>query len=165
MAQRTLRAALAASVVLNLFAIGAVGGGAVMWLSLKHPPAAGRGRPLRNAADALPAAERAQYLAVFRAAVVDARPIQKAARENRRLAAALFVQPRFDAAAVTAALERARNADFALRARLEATMVSFAQNLPQADRVILARRLSRGGPLRQPKGRQGKLRENGAASP
>jgi uncharacterized membrane protein len=151
MAERTLRTALAASVVLNLFAIGAVGAGAVMWLTLGHPPAAGRGRPIRTAADALPPAERAQYLSVFRAAVADTAPLQRVARENRRLAASLFVQPRFDSDAVNAALERARTADLALRTRLETTMVSFAHDLPQADRVILARGLARGGPLRHPK--------------
>jgi uncharacterized membrane protein len=150
MAERTLRTALAVSVVLNLFAIGAAAGGAIMWLSLGHPAAAVRGRPIRTAADALPPAERAQYLSLLRTTVAETLPIQKVAKENRRLAAALFVQPQFDSAAVDAALERARNADLALRTRLETTMVSFAQTLPQADRAILANGLARGGPLRRP---------------
>jgi uncharacterized membrane protein len=165
MRERTLRTALTVSLVLNLFALGAAGGGAVMWLNLHHPPLAARGRPIRNAADALPATERVQYLAAFRATVLDVRPIQRAARQNRRLAATLFVQPKFDPVAVSAALARARDADFAVRARLEGTMVTFAQNLPQTDRATLAQGLARGGPLRQPKGRNGNAGTNEPVRP
>ncbi|MGC1302504.1 MAG: periplasmic heavy metal sensor, partial [Caulobacteraceae bacterium] len=58
--------------------------------------------------------------------------------------------PQFDPAAVNAALSRARDADFALRAKLESTIVDFARDLPQAERQDMARALSHGGPLRHP---------------
>lgn len=149
---RTLRIALLVSVVLNLFALGAAGGAALMWENARHgPPVRARRRLLRAAAEALPPADQARYLALLRGAAEEVRPIRRAARKNRRVAADLFVQPTFDAPAVSSALGRAREADFTLRTRLEAAMVDFAKDLPQAERVVLAKGLARGGPLRQPK--------------
>ena len=49
-----------------------------------------------------------------------------------------------------AALARARDADFALRARLEGAVVTFAKTLSPDARARLAEGLSRGGPLRHP---------------
>lgn len=147
---RRLQIALAVSILLNLFALGAAGGAAVMWARLKPASASGAPprRPLRAAADALSPAERERFRQVMRAAGQETRPIRRQARLNRREAAELFVQPRFDAAAVNAALAQARSADFALRARLETAAVSFAADLPLPERTALAQGLSRGGPLR-----------------
>jgi uncharacterized membrane protein len=150
MDSRTLRIALAVSVVLNLFAIGALAGGAVVVWSRARSPTAAPGRPLRRAADALPPQDQQRFRQAIRDALADAGPIRQAARENRRAAADLLVQPTFDAAKVNDALAQARQADFALRTRLEGGVVDFARSLPQSERVALARGLAQGGPLRLP---------------
>ncbi len=154
---RALRIALAASILLNLFALGAAGGAAVVWTRIAHAPPVLRRRPLRAAAEGLRPDDQVRYLAALRDASKDEHPIQQVARENRRAAAELFVQPNFDRVAVTAALDRARAADFALRTRLEATIVAFAAGLPQAERASLAQGLARGGPLRQPRAAPGSV--------
>jgi uncharacterized membrane protein len=141
-----LKMLLAISVVVNLFALGAIGGGAAMWFatSPRHP--------IRAAGDALPTAARFRFRQMFRSVAKEARPLQQSARENRRAAALLFVQPTFDAPAVAEALARARDADVAARTAVEAALVEFAATLPQAERQTLAEGLRQGGgPLRQPK--------------
>ena len=145
---RSLKTALAVSIILNLFALGAASGAMVMWLNSRHAPPAARGRPLMAAADALPGADRARYLATMRDTLRQAQRLQRAARENRRRAAELFVQPSFDAAVVGAAFAHARDADFMLRTRLETTMLAFAKDLPQSEREALELGLAKGGSLR-----------------
>ena len=144
MTSRTLKILLAISIAVNLFALGAIGGGAASWL--KTAPR----RPIFRAAESLPQGDRDAFRHVLRTVARDARPIQRDARDNRRLAAQLFVQPTIDAAAVNAAMTRARDDDFAVRARLEIAMVGFASTLSQPERTAMARALSQGGPLRQP---------------
>lgn len=153
MSDRRLKIVLAISILLNLFALGAGVGAVLMWSRVTAKPAASvvHRRPIRRAGDALPPAEREQFRRVIRATARDARPIRLKAQESRRDAASLFIQPRFDAAAVNAALTGARSADFALRSRLETAVVEFASRLPVQDRTALARSLGQGGPLRQPK--------------
>jgi len=141
-----LKVVLALSVVVNLFALGALGGGAAMWIatSARHP--------LRAAGDTLPSADRVRFHQMFKAVAQQARPLQKSARENRRAAALLFVQPSFDESAVAQALSRARDADLAARTEVETALIGFAATLPQVERQALADSLSQGGgPLRQPK--------------
>lgn len=152
MNDRRLEIALAVSMLLNLFALGAAGGAAAMWSRLKSEPlaAAAHRRPIRAAGDALPPADRERFRAAMRTVAQAARPIRQEGQQRRREAGDLFIQPRFDAAAVNAALARARNADFAVRTRLETTVVEFAAGLPGAERAVLAQGLSR-GPLRQPR--------------
>jgi uncharacterized membrane protein len=141
-----LKALLAISVVVNLFALGALGGGAAMWM------AASERHPIRSASDALPNADRRRFHQMFRAVAQQVRPLQQSARENRRAAALLFVEPTFDAAAAGEALSRARDADLAARTEVETALVGFAATLPQTERQAFADGLSQsGGPLRQPK--------------
>ena len=147
---RSLRIALAVSIVLNLFLLGAIGGGAVMWARTPHGHAGGRGRPIGRAGDGLSALNERRFHAMMREALISTRQLQHDAQRNRRAAADLFVQPSFDATAVSAALSRARDADFALRIRLEGAVVDFAKTLPQGERATLAQGLARGGPLRHP---------------
>jgi uncharacterized membrane protein len=150
MRERTHRIVLVISLVLNLFALGAAGGAAVMWLSIRQAPVAAAQHPLQAAADALSPADRDRFRAALRDTLRDARPIQQTARENRLKAADLFVQPTFDADAVNAALARARDADLMLRTRLEGALVNVAKGFPQSERMTLAQALARKGPLRHP---------------
>ena len=150
--KRPLGALLAASLLLNVFAAGAIGGGLFMLSrprvlrSLTVAPL----RPIRAAGDALPAPDRGQFRQAMRQTVEANRDLLRTAADSRRAAAELFVQPQFDQAAVSAALQRARDADVLLRTRLEAAAVDFAATLPAGERALLARGLARGGPLRHP---------------
>ncbi|MHB8283308.1 MAG: periplasmic heavy metal sensor [Caulobacteraceae bacterium] len=148
MTGRTLKILLAVSIAVNLFLLGALGGGAATWL--KTTPR----RPILRAAQGLPPTDRNRFQQVLQAVVKDSRPIQRQARDDRHVAAQLFVQPSFDVAEVNAALSRARDADVAVRTRLETSMVAFAATLPQPERAAMADGLSKGGPLRQPKWRK-----------
>lgn len=153
MSDGRLKIALAISILLNLFALGAGTGAVLMWSRVTAEPAASvvRRSPIRRAGDALPPAEREQFRLLMRATAHDGRSTRLQAQESRREAAALFLQPRFDVGAVNAALSRARTADFALRSRLETAVVEFASGISVQDRTALARNLGRGGPLRQPR--------------
>ena len=158
-----LRVALAISVILNLFALGAVGGALAVWSHVGRHPAAVRGRPLMTAADALPPADGAHYRALMQATLLQNRPLMRTARENRSTAASLFVQPSFDTAAAGAALARARDADFQLRTRFETAVIDFAKDLPQTERAALVQGLARGGPLRHPPARPSRGPSDGTA--
>ncbi len=150
--KRSLRVVLAASLLVNVFAAGAIGGGLFMlarpgvWRSL----AGVAPRPIRAAGEELPPPDRGRFRQTMRQVVEESGDLLRTARESRQAAADLFVQPQFDQAAVAAALERARNADILLRTRLEAAAVAFAATLPADERALLAQGLERGGPLRHP---------------
>lgn len=150
MRENALRIALVVSVVLNLFAIGAAGGAAVVWSHTRHAAVTAPRRRLFAAADTLPPADKARFWVAVREARRQTRDSRRTGRESRRLAAELFVRDTFDAAAVDGALAKARDADFALRASLEGAIVDFAKALPRSERVVLAQGLARGGPLRHP---------------
>ncbi len=149
---RALPALLAASLVLNVFAVGALGGGVVMLLRQDGPHAQARllHRPIEAAGQGLPAPDRQRFRRTIVQVLRSSRDLQQVARESRQEAARLFVQPQFDHAAVSAALEQARTADLQLRVRLETAATDFASTLPEDERGILAQNLARGGPLRHP---------------
>jgi len=89
--------ALAASLLANVFAAGAIGGGLVM-LSYQNTvrPAAAALRPIRAAGDGLPPATRDRFRAAMRQVVADADGLIRTAREGRETAARLFIQAQFD---------------------------------------------------------------------
>lgn len=152
MTDRRLTLLLAASLLANVFAAGAVGGGLLM-LSRQgggRLHAAAPHRPIIDAGATLPAADRARFAHLVRRTLRDDRDLSRIARESREAAASLFVQPQFDQSAVNAALQRARDADIELRLRLETAAVGFAATLPVDERALLADALARGGPLRHP---------------
>ncbi|TIW85591.1 MAG: periplasmic heavy metal sensor, partial [Mesorhizobium sp.] len=64
-------------------------------------------------------------------------------QQARREAADLLRQPVLDTAALSAALERARNADITLRTRLEQRITEFAAAGSAEARAVLADGLAR----------------------
>jgi uncharacterized membrane protein len=75
----------------------------------------------------------------------------EAARASRDDLARLLSQDRLDKAAIDAELAKIRNADMALRSRLEQAVVDFAETLSPAERRTLVEGLrQRGGMLRRP---------------
>ena len=146
-----LRIAFAASLLGNVFACGAIGGG--LWVLERQPGPqlnAAQGRPVRAAGQALPPADRLRFQETIRQILVDGRDLQRVAASDRRSAAALFARPDFDASAVSALLEQARTADITLQSRIDNAAIGFAATLPADERAILAAGLERGGPLRHP---------------
>ena len=138
---------VAASLVLNVFLIGAVAGGAG-WLIGKSNP----GYSLESAGARLPAADRKVFRQALREVRRESRAVILDGQAARREAANLLQEPTLDTAALAAALERARNADVTIRTRLEQRIVEFAASSSPQDRQLLADALLRraGRPLPVP---------------
>jgi len=145
MTSRGLKIALAISLALNVFAVGAVVGAGYMRHRLVEPPRGERGPPLMRVGERLPEAKRAAFRARMRQEGMTARPLMREAREARREAIALFGQPQFDAAAASAALARARQAEFTARGRFETAMTEFATTLTPQERAELAKSIRSDG--------------------
>ncbi len=132
---------LVVSVVLNVFLLGAIAGGAYQWFA-RHPGrpgAAGVAEPgpriaLRFAADDLSPERQAQFRDALKAARRDERIDIRQAREGRRDVLDLLAAPTLDRAAVDDALARTRSADSRLRAQVESNVVDFAQSLSDDER-------------------------------
>ncbi|RUW21822.1 MULTISPECIES: periplasmic heavy metal sensor [unclassified Mesorhizobium] len=128
----------AASLVLNVFLIGALAGGAG-WLIGKSNP----GYSLEAAGGRLPAADRKAFRQALREVRRESRAVILDGQQARREAANLLQQPTLDANALAAALERARTADATIRSRLEQRIVEFAASSSPQDRKLLADALLR----------------------
>jgi len=156
---KILPIALAISLILNVFIIGAaVGaiGARARFMPHRPPPEAmmggrggGGGGPIMRAADDLPTDVATAYRQQMRAVAEASRPTLQEAREARQEAADAFAKPTFDKPAALAALAKSRADETAAREKLETAVVEFATNLPQDQRQLLSRALrqpARGGP-------------------
>lgn len=146
---------LVCSLVLNVFVVGGLIGAGVMWkrAELQRPvPGLGRGGRLRAAARDLAQPYRGELRETVVETMRELRPRIREAREARLEAARLFAAPTLDRAALDGALTRARSADMAVRTGLEASVVRFADRLPQAERVRLIEALTRQQPQARPEG-------------
>ncbi|TPM92897.1 periplasmic heavy metal sensor [Mesorhizobium sp. B2-1-3A] len=135
----TGRNLLIASVVLNVFLAGALAGGAV-WIRSGKPA---QGYSLEAAGGRLPDQQRTLFRKALREVRQESREIIRDGQQARREAADLLRQPVLDTAALSAALERARNADVTVRTRLEQRIVEFAAAASTEDRNMLAEGLAR----------------------
>ncbi|WP_245466195.1 periplasmic heavy metal sensor [Mesorhizobium sp. M7A.F.Ca.MR.245.00.0.0] len=123
--------------VLNVFLAGAFVGGAVWLRNAKT------GVSLESAGRQLPDQDRKAFREALRQVRVQSRQIILDGQQARQQAADLLQQPVMDEAAVSAALERARNADATVRTRLEQAIVDFAANTSPENRSVLAQALLR----------------------
>ena len=130
---------LIASVVANVFLAGALAGGAV-WIRSGKPA---QGYSLEAAGGRLPDQQRTLFRKALREVRRESRDIILDGQQARREAADLLRQPVLDTAALSAALERARNADVTVRTRLEQRIIAFAAAGSAEDRSLLAEGLSR----------------------
>lgn len=142
-----IRTWLVVSLVLNVFLLGALGGGAYIWNVKEHAAAAAQRRGLQYAAAELTEARREQLHEAMRQTRRDAKPLIAAARQGRIDIAQALAAPQFDQATLDAALEHTRAADTAVRAQLEQTVAVFAGTLNADERVKLVDALERHGPL------------------
>jgi uncharacterized membrane protein len=129
---------VAASLVLNVFLIGALAGGAGWLIGRSNP-----GYSLESAGGQLPGNDRKAFRRALREVRRESRAVILDGQQARRDAAGLLQQPTLDAKALAAALERARNADVTIRTRLEQRIVDFAASSSLEDRKLLADALLR----------------------
>ena len=147
MMNQKVKWALVASLVLNMFLIGGLVGGAykVMHNGVKNNPNA-----LRFAADDLNAEQKKEFKQTLRAVRQSAWPLIQASGEARANALAQLAAPSFNKLAIENALARTREADRAVRIHMEAAVTNYAEKLNAVDRKKLAAGLAKAGPLRSP---------------
>jgi uncharacterized membrane protein len=150
MSGRTLKIALAASVALNLFALG---GGAAFLISrakvderIAEQRRPGREGGFPQLISRLSPEARREVRTSMRAVALSARPDFEAAREARRQAVEAAKQPQMDPARVQALLDQSRTAELRGRARLEGGTIAMLEKLDVQDRTALAELLARKGP-------------------
>jgi uncharacterized membrane protein len=154
MSERGWKFLLVGSVVLNVFMLGAIGGGAYQWFST-HRDLNGTGMPgqrtaLRFAADGLSDARQQAFAAALKAARKDARDFAREGRDGRITVLDLLAAPQLDRPAIDAALARTRAADSALRGQVERSVVDFAATLTPDERAKFVDGLRRSGNWRLP---------------
>lgn len=163
MNSRSWKALIVGSVLLNVFLLGAIAGGAWRWVaahgtlhSLMQMETARPGPrvALRFATDDLSPERREQFVEALRAARREGRADAREAREDRRAVLDLLAAPTLDRAALDAALARTRAADSALRAKVESGVADYAATLTPDERLKFAEGLRRSGQWRQPLAQQ-----------
>lgn len=152
---RSWKIALAASLVLNVFLLGTIAGGAWQWLANRsHAAQAAQSdaqqHALRFAAQDLSTQRQQQFAAALKEARRDGRPLTRDGRDARREVLRLLAAPQLDRPALDAALARTRDADGALRARVEQGVADFAATLTPDERAKFAESLTQRGQWRLP---------------
>lgn len=139
MTDRSFRIVVISLLVLNTFLIGALAGGGLTWIRKMQT----RADIMPLAGEQLPSAQKKALRATLREARKDERQTILEAQQAKVDAASILGQPNLDTEALAAALARARNADLALRTKLEQRAVDFAATLSYDERRALAESLVR----------------------
>jgi uncharacterized membrane protein len=149
---RSWKVVLVASLVLNVFLLGAIVGGAYQWFAAHGAtaPVLAQQRALRFAADTLSADRQKDFVDGLKNARREGRQYAREGREGRREVLRLLAAPQFDRAALDAALARTREADSHLRAQVEGSVADFAASLTPEERVTFADSLKVRGQWREP---------------
>jgi uncharacterized membrane protein len=149
---RSWKIVLVASLVLNVFLVGAIVGGAYQWFTARGAtaPVLAQQRALRFAAETLSAERQKAFVEGLKDARRDGRQYAREGREGRREVLRLLAAPQFDRAALDAALTRTREADSHLRAQVEGSVADFAASLSPEERVQFADSLKVRGQWREP---------------
>lgn len=138
-----------ASLLLNVFLICSIAGGAYKLLANHQTGNAGQ-NALRFAAENLSQGQQHIFKKTLREARREAKPLLETANKARTEVRKLIAATNFDRQAVEVALAKTREADRAVRMKIEITMLNFAETLSAEDRQKLAEGLAKKGPLRQP---------------
>jgi uncharacterized membrane protein len=150
---RSWKIVLVVSLVLNVFLLGAIVGGAYQWFAAHGataPALAQQRTALRFAAEGLPAERQKAFLEGLKSARRDGKEFAREGREGRHEVLRLLAAPQFDRAALEAALARTRDADTRLRAQVESSVADFAATLSPEERVEFADGLKLSGQWREP---------------
>lgn len=149
---RSWKVVLVISLVLNVFLVGAIVGGAYQWFAAHGAvaPVLAQQRALRFAAQTLSTERQSAFINDLKQARRDGRQYAREGREGRRDVLRLLAAPQFDRAALDAALARTREADSHLRAQVEGSVADFAASLSPEERVQFADSLKLRGQWREP---------------
>jgi len=152
MNSRTWKIVLVASLVLNVFLLGAIAGGAYQWFAARGAttPLVAQQRALRFAAQTLSTERQKEFADSLKNGRREARQFAREAREGRREVLRLLAAPQLDRPALDAALARTRAADSNLRAQVESSVADFASGLSPEERVKFADSLRLRGQWREP---------------
>jgi uncharacterized membrane protein len=151
MNSRSWKAVLIASLVLNVFLLGAIVGGAYQWFAAHGAnTSVAQQRALRFAAQPLSAGRQQAFVEALKDARRDGRQFAREGREGRRDVLRLLGAPQLDRPALDAALARTRAADTNLRAQVERGVADFAATLSPEERLAFAESLKLRGQWRQP---------------
>ncbi len=151
MSPRKLKIALAVSVAVNLFVVGALAGGLVVgarYLADRSPPP--EPPAFRQSVDRLDPEQSERVRQSLRQSALEARDDFRRSRAARREAVELAGAESFDADAVRARLAESREAELRARARLEDGTVEIMQTLEREDRQRLSGMLMRQSPRMRP---------------
>ena len=147
---RSCKALIVGSILLNVFLLGAIAGGAWRWFAVYGTAHAPQRLALRFATDQLPPERQQQFLDALKSARREGREYARAGREDRRQVLDLLAAPQLDRAALDAALAHTREADSAMRAQVESAVADYAATLTPDERVKFAEGLERSGQWRLP---------------
>ncbi|MBN3766275.1 periplasmic heavy metal sensor [Burkholderia sp. Ac-20365] len=152
MSGRAWKFLLVGSLVLNVFLIGGVAGGAYQWFAAHGRTTATAAQPqpraLRFAAEELSVERQRQFVDALKDARREAREYAREGRDDRREVLRLLAAPQLDRTALDQALNRTREADIALRSRVEQGVADFAATLSPEERVKFAEGLRERGQWR-----------------
>jgi len=152
MNSRAWKIVLVVSLVLNVFLLGAIAGGAYRWYAAREAaaPLSAQQRALRFAAQTLSPERQKAFADSLKNGRRDGREFAREAREGRREVLRLLAAPQLDRAALDAALARTRAADSELRAKVEGNVADFAATLSPQERIEFAESLRLRGQWREP---------------
>lgn len=141
----SMKLALAASLLLNLFILGAAAGA---WFWRTTPEASQRSEQgIAAAAQHLKPPLRQAFRQALADARRDVRSESQAAREARDKLAGLLKAEDLDRQAINATLEVTRTADLKVRARVEEAVIDFAERLDPQNRAALVEGLASRGQM------------------
>lgn len=145
---RPLKTLLLLSLLLNVFLIGGVAGGLYQWFGQPKPTQA-LAMPqqgLRQAMTQMPDERRRQLRQLLRQTRIDSQPLIIAAREARQGVVRELGADSLDRRALDAELGKSREADIALRARVDEALANFAGDLSLKERQQLVESMYLRGP-------------------
>lgn len=139
---------LVLSLLLNVFLIGGVAGGLYQWLGQPRPvqALAVPQHGLRQAMAQLPQERRRELRQLLRQTRNDSQPLLLAGREARQAVVRELQAEPLDRNALDAELGRSRDADMALRARVDEALAQFAGSLSLQERQHLVESMHLRGP-------------------
>ena len=162
---RSWKTVLVGSVLLNVFLLGAIAGGAWRWFAVHGEAQAQPAQrvALRFATEELSAQRQQQFAEALKSSRREGRQYAREGRDGRREVLDLLAAPQLDRHAIDAALARTRTADSALRAQIESGVVDFAATLTPEERVKFVEGLEKRGQWRLPPQQQNAASEASGA--
>jgi uncharacterized membrane protein len=157
MNSRSWKIIVSVSILLNVFLLGGIAGGAYRWFATHERQAAvaaAQKNALRFAASDLSPQRQEEFIDALKEARRNGRMFARDARDGRRDVLELLAAPQLDRPALDAALARTRDADVALRARVETAVADFAASLTTEERLRFAQSLHEHGQWRLPPAQQ-----------